>query len=689
MTTDDSIDTTDQADASGRVDAFAVTVDKDMRVRDGEFDGARARRELFDWATDGDETDLRKAARGFAVADLADDPTRADLKLPVAYVEDGRLVAIGNGLRNALARLSQTEGLSAQVRASAKDALEDMLERLNEKSDDADLSKSGAFAALAAMPEPARAEAKRLGIDVSTPITAATLAAQMDDSGRVFRSSRMSLHLDDRQTTAIKLAISVAEANGGQADEATMRAVGDAFRRDGFDDQLTDEGFWRGAVLAARTGTQVYSNGVTTWREFRAADEVGADESLASWSLKAFTDDHPPVLVTPANYREYAVGSIGQDAALTEPAADGQQYVRVTILVGDLEVLRKIRDGKVELSAGYTVIPVKDSGTDPVDGEAFTIRQTDIRINHLSLVDAGRAGPLARIELDGSAWELPQSNGDTMTTDDKNDQLDPETSMMLLESIKAYLTPESPEAGEAALQSMASMMGLEPDAIREALATQAPEPEMEAAMENEHPEMIDVELADGIVVNVPPAAAQTLTDHLATQAERVTAIDAEARATYADKLAAMAAEQAVDRRSLERLQSLADQRERSELLAQVDSACPDLVNQWRKINGDSKTDTKLVASLNLNTWDGGKITERPITAMRRAVIENIDATYTEEFEAARSEFSGDAWDNYIGRIFARELREAAGRLATADKTPDPVATSDDVLRISAFGRGRR
>lgn len=680
MTTDDSIDSIDtaaQGGTLGRVDAFAVTVDRDMRVRDGDFDGDRARRELFEWATDGDETDLRKAARGFAVADLADDPTRADLKLPVAYVEDGRLVAIGNGLRNALARLPQTHGLTDEIRGRAKSALEDMLARLNEADADPgeDVSADGA-------PVPARRGA------ISALLTGAALAAQLaavptTDDGRVFRSSRMALHLDDRQTKAIELAISVAEANGGTADESTMRAVGDALRRDGFDDQLTPEGFWRGEVLAARTGTQRYSNGVSTWGEFRGEEEVGADESLASWGLKAFTDDHPPVLVTPANYREYAVGSIGQDAHLSEPAADGNRYVRVTILVGDLEVLRKILDGKVELSAGYTVVPVEDAGVDPVTGEDFKFRQTQIRINHLSLVDAGRAGPLARIELDGSAWELPQPHGDPMT--DTNDQLDPETSRMLLEAMVAYLQPESPEAGEAALQSVASMLGLEPDEIRAALAPPPPEP----SMEPDQPELIDVELADGLVVPMTADKAKEWAEHRAAQTEAATATDA-ARTAYEQKLAQLTADQAVMNRSVDRLQSLADQRERAELLATVSTVCPDLVEGWRKANGDGKTDDKLVASLTLHTWDDGKITERPITAMRRAVVENIDATYAADFESARSEFSGDAWDNYVGRIYAREVRQAAGRMASADdKKSNTVANRDDVLRLAAFGGRRR
>ena len=42
--------------------AAGVTVDDKMRLREGTWDGGRARREIFAWATD-DETDLAKAAR--------------------------------------------------------------------------------------------------------------------------------------------------------------------------------------------------------------------------------------------------------------------------------------------------------------------------------------------------------------------------------------------------------------------------------------------------------------------------------------------------------------------------------------------------------------------------------------------------------------------------------------------------
>ena len=93
--------------AEPRADAFRVTVDKGMKLREGQWDAAVRRQQVWEWATGADgEVDLAKAARAHAIADLnpeGRDATREDLKLPIAGVEDGELVGIGNGIRNALA----------------------------------------------------------------------------------------------------------------------------------------------------------------------------------------------------------------------------------------------------------------------------------------------------------------------------------------------------------------------------------------------------------------------------------------------------------------------------------------------------------------------------------------------------------------------------------------------------------
>ena len=47
--------------------------------------------------------------------------------------------------------------------------------------------------------------------------------------------------------------------------------------------------------------------------------------------------------------------------------------------------------------------------------------------------------------------------------------MDPETSEMLLAALAAYIKPENPEAGAAALEAIANIMGIEPARIMEML----------------------------------------------------------------------------------------------------------------------------------------------------------------------------------------------------------------------------
>ena len=129
------------------------------------------------------------------------------------------------------------------------------------------------------------------------------------DGGRLFRWSRVSFDLDDRQRAAVDRALAVATETQARGDAETLRAVGEALRADGFDEHLTVEGFLRLEVLAARTGTQIYGDGIRTWGEYRSAAEVGAVPSIRSWDIKALSDDHPPVMVVPDNYTNFARGS--------------------------------------------------------------------------------------------------------------------------------------------------------------------------------------------------------------------------------------------------------------------------------------------------------------------------------------------------------------------------------------------
>ncbi len=127
------------------------------------------------------------------------------------------------------------------------------------------------------------------------------------------------------------------------------------------------------------------------YREFRPMDEVFAPNSIESLAGATITDDHPANFVDIYNARELSRGTVlraWQDGAL----------MRVRVVIRDAELLQKIRDGKVELSCGYSAVLIPGDGVHPTEG-AYQGTQTQIIHNHLAVVDAARAGPVARLAV--------------------------------------------------------------------------------------------------------------------------------------------------------------------------------------------------------------------------------------------------------------------------------------------------
>lgn len=71
-------------------------------------------------------------------------------------------------------------------------------------------------------------------------------------------------------------------------------------------------------------------------------------------------------------------------------------------MVSDGPTIKLIEDGKRELSAGYTCDLDWTPGKTP-SGEAYDAVQKNIRINHVAIVQRGRAGQQVRIG-DASKW---------------------------------------------------------------------------------------------------------------------------------------------------------------------------------------------------------------------------------------------------------------------------------------------
>jgi len=116
----------------------------------------------------------------------------------------------------------------------------------------------------------------------------------------------------------------------------------------------------------------------------------------SGYAHKPLTNDHPPEQVTADNWKKYAIGHTGDEVTVRE------KRVRVPMLMADSAAIRDVEAGKREWSAGYSVSFDVASGTTP-DGQAYDAIVTGQKINHIALVDRGRAGPDCRIGDNHSA----------------------------------------------------------------------------------------------------------------------------------------------------------------------------------------------------------------------------------------------------------------------------------------------
>lgn len=160
---------------------------------------------------------------------------------------------------------------------------------------------------------------------------------------------------------------------------------------------ITPEGYIRAKAIVTRSGVFTYANGDGSQRkELRLPQDVFHSDALGSMRLIPVTNGHPPEkLVTAENSKRLTVGYTGDTVE-----QDGD-YVLTNLVITDAETVRMVKEqGRRELSLGYTVDLEPEEGE--YNGERYDYKQTNIRYNHLALVDSARAGSAARIKLDGN-----------------------------------------------------------------------------------------------------------------------------------------------------------------------------------------------------------------------------------------------------------------------------------------------
>lgn len=104
----------------------------------------------------------------------------------------------------------------------------------------------------------------------------------------------------------------------------------------------TNDGYLVAYVKCARIGIQDYRGyefGMPEkdiFRVYRPVDEVFSTDSLRTFAGKPITNDHPDNRVSASNWKEHAVGAIGN-----EVIRDGE-FVRVPITLMDASMIEQV-----------------------------------------------------------------------------------------------------------------------------------------------------------------------------------------------------------------------------------------------------------------------------------------------------------------------------------------------------------
>ena len=160
-----------------------------------------------------------------------------------------------------------------------------------------------------------------------------------------------------------------------------------------------DDGSLSVLPVVTRAGIFLYRKADgSTVRELRHPDEVMKTESLNTMKMIPVTDGHPSDFVTTENARELSIGWTGENVLV-----DGT-LVSIPVKVQTTDGIDSIERGRLQLSLGYTANVIDEAGT--YDGQPYDTRQTNIKYNHLAIVDEARAGRVTLMKLDESDAEL-------------------------------------------------------------------------------------------------------------------------------------------------------------------------------------------------------------------------------------------------------------------------------------------
>lgn len=149
----------------------------------------------------------------------------------------------------------------------------------------------------------------------------------------------------------------------------------------------TPEGFIEDSPVIGRVGILEYRDATgKIRREFRPPEEAFSADSLASLRGKPITIGHPGIV---SNKNVKAVKPIG---TVLSPGIQDGENIRADMVIYNLDTPNR------ELSCGYKVDLDETPGE--YNGVAYDAVQRKIVYNHVALVQKGRAGPIAKLNMD-------------------------------------------------------------------------------------------------------------------------------------------------------------------------------------------------------------------------------------------------------------------------------------------------
>lgn len=193
-------------------------------------------------------------------------------------------------------------------------------------------------------------------------------------------------------------------------------------------------------------------------RELRLPEHVFSKDSLASYVGKPIIVTHDAGPIDKGNVMEEIVGTI-----LSEGFRDGSD-VRCKIVIHDIDKVKKTPYR--ELSLGYDLDLIEEPGE--WEGQPYDAIQTNIRINHLAIVENARAGERAHLNLDGKkvgSDDKKTLKGGTRRMNGSKERGDSVamTPEELVDAINQYKAGAKPKEGESDLAAEPEKPAVEKD----------------------------------------------------------------------------------------------------------------------------------------------------------------------------------------------------------------------------------